>query len=193
MGPHFIGMTSEFNEDRRSFGKAEEQIREARMLASRLQRAINTGRSTLNKMREVDKLVSHRLTTKTASTLQVIDNLAKETRNEAIKEEINKIYIKLLALFNEFKLIEDKGYGTMVRPGGMVDVNRLNNLIDVDTDLLSIVASLYEFVKKISPKKSVNVNECEEILHVLGDIILALRRRDEIIRITSQKVKKSQL
>ncbi|MCP8308549.1 MAG: hypothetical protein H3Z54_07625 [archaeon] len=187
-------MTSGFNEDGKSAGKAEEQIREARMLASRLQRAINTGRSTLNKMREVDKLVSHHLTTKTASNLQIIDNLVKEARSETIKEEFNKIYIKLLDLFNEFKLIEDKGYGTMVRSGGMVDVNRLNDLIDVDTDLLSIVTLLYEFVKKMSLKKSANVNEREEILHVLDDIVLALRRRNEIVRTAVQRrVKRSQL
>ncbi|MCP8309388.1 MAG: hypothetical protein H3Z53_05715 [archaeon] len=187
-------MTNRFNEDGKSAGKAEEQIREARMLASRLQRAINTGRSTLNKMREVDKLVSRRLTTKTASTLQIIDNLAKEAQSETIKEKFNKIYIKLLDLFNEFKLIEDKGYGTMVRSGGMVDVNRLNNLIDVDTDLLSTVTLLYEVIERMSLKRSANVDERKEILHIIDDIVLALRRRNEIIRVASRRrVKRSLL
>jgi signal transduction histidine kinase len=187
-------MTNKFNEDRGSAGKAEEQIREARMLASRLQRAINTGRSTLSKMREVDKFVSHYLTTKMASILQIIDNLAKGARSVIIKEELNKIYIKLLDFFNEFKLMEDRGYGTTVGSGGTLDVNKLNNLIDVDTDLLSIVALLYEFVEKISLKKSTNVNERIEILHILNDIVSALRRRDRIMKTVGQrKVKRSQI
>ncbi len=186
-------MTSEPNEDGRSTGRAGEQIKEVRMLASRLQRAINTGHSTLNKMGEVDQLVSHRLTTKTAATLQILDSLAKEARNEIVKEEFNRIYIRLLDLFNEFKLIEDRGYRTMVRSGGMVDANRLNDLIDVDTDLLGTITLLFEFVQKISLKKSTNVNELKEILHILDDIVLALRRRNEIVRLTIQrKVKKSQ-
>lgn len=187
-------MTSEPNEDGKSAGRAGEKIREVRMLASRLQRAINTGHSTLNKMREVDKLVSHRLTAKTAATLQTIDNLAKEARSENVKEEFNKIYIKLLDLFNEFKLIEDRGYRTMVRSERIVDASRLNDLIDVDTDLLGAVNLLYEFVEKISLKKSTNANELKEILHILDDIVLALRRRNEIVRMAIQrKVKKSQL
>jgi len=187
-------MTNRFNEDGKSAGKAEEQIREAKILASRLQRAINTGRSTLNKMREVDKLVSHRLTTKTASTLQIIDNIAKEARSEIIKEEFNRVYIRLLDLFNEFKLTEEKGYGTMVRSRGMVDVNRLNNLIDVDTDLLSMVTLLYEVVERISLKKSANVDERKEISHIIDDIVLALRRRNGIIRVAGRRrVKRSQL
>jgi len=186
-------MTSGSNEDGKSAGKAGEQIREARMLASRLQRAINTSHSTLNKMREVDRLVSNRLTTKTASTLQIIDNLAKESRSETVKEEFNRVYIKLLDLFNEFKLIEGRGYRTIVRSGGLIDANRLNDLIDVDTDLLGTVNLLYEFVEKISLKKSTNVNELKEILRILDDIVLALRRRNEIVRMTIQrKVKKSQ-
>jgi hypothetical protein len=174
-------MTSEFNEDGKSAGKAEEQIKEARMLASRLQRAIDTGRSTSSKMMEIDKFVSHRLITKTASALQIIDNLAKEARSVAMKEEFNRIYIKLLALFNEFKLIENKGYGTMVR-SGLVDVNRLNDLIDVDTDLLNTVTLLHNFVVRISSKRSVKVDERKEILEMLDEIILALTRRNEIMR-----------
>ncbi|MEM2873588.1 MAG: hypothetical protein QXD82_05410 [Nitrososphaerales archaeon] len=179
-------MTSEFNDDSKSAGKAEEQIKEARMLASRLQRAIDTGRSTLSKMVEVDRFVSHRLTTKTASALQIIDNLAKEARSVSMKEEFNRIYIKLLALFNEFKLIENKGYRTMVR-SGLVDVNRLNDLIDVDTDLLNIVTLLHNFVGRISLKRSVKVDERKEILEMLDDIILALTRRNEIMRKVERK------
>ncbi|MEM3531174.1 MAG: hypothetical protein QXD42_05200 [Nitrososphaerales archaeon] len=174
-------MTSKFNEDGKSAGKTEDQIREAKIFASRLQRAISTGHTTQSKMREVNKFISHRLITKTASILQNIDNLAKETRSITIKEDFNRIYIKLLSIFNEFKLMESKGYETMVR-SGKVDVDRLNDLIDVDTELSNMVVLLYEFVERLSLKKSTKVNERKEILHMLDDVILALKRRNEIIK-----------
>ncbi|MEM3437952.1 MAG: hypothetical protein QXP55_05445 [Nitrososphaerales archaeon] len=178
-------MTGKFNEDGKSTGKTEEQIKEAKILASRLQRAINTGRSTQSKMKEVNKFIGHNLITKTASILQIIDNLAKEARSITLKEDFNRIYIKLLGIFNEFKLIECKGYETMVR-SGRVDVSRLNNLIDIDTELSNMVILLYEFVEKLSLKKSAKVNERKEILHILDDMIFALRRRNEIIRTMSK-------
>jgi hypothetical protein len=179
-------MTSGFNGDRKSAGEAEEQIREAKMLASRLQRAINTGRSTQSKMREVNKFFSHHLITKTASILQTIDNLAKEARSIAIKEDFNRIYIKLLGIFNEFKLMEGKGYETMIRSGTVVDVNKLNDLIDIDTDLSTMVVLLYEYVEKLSLKKSTKVNERKEILHMLDDIVFTLKKRNEIIKIVEE-------
>ncbi|MCP8306343.1 MAG: hypothetical protein H3Z49_04470 [archaeon] len=173
-------MTSESNGDGGSTGKAE-QIKEARMLASRLQRAIDTGRSTLTKMREVDKLVSNRLITQTAYILKTIDNLRDRTQKSSKREKLNKIYLELLDLFNEFKLMEDRGYGTMVRSSNIVDASRLDELIDVDTELLSTIALLYKLASKISVKKSISLNMCKEILCMIDDLLLALRRRYNII------------
>ena len=82
-----------------------QQIKEARMLASRLQLAINTGRSTTIKMKEVDKLISHRLTMQMASNLQKINEIIDQTKNEIVREQLNKIYLIFLDLFNEFKNI----------------------------------------------------------------------------------------
>ncbi|MCP8312081.1 MAG: hypothetical protein L6M37_03895 [Candidatus Methylarchaceae archaeon HK02M1] len=175
-----LGMTSESNGDGKSTGKAQ-QIKEARMLASRLQRAIDTGRSTLIKMREVDKLVSNRLTTQTAYILKTIDNLGGKTQNSSKKGKLNKIYLKLLDLFNEFKLMEARGYKTMVRSRNIVDAKRLDELIDVDTELLSAIALLFKLASKISSKKSISLNMCKEILYMIDDLFLALRKRYEII------------
>jgi len=173
-------MTNRSNGDSGSAGKAE-QIKEARILASRLQRAINTAHSTSTKMREVDKLISNRLTIQTAYVLQTIDDLMGKTQSERKKENLNKIYLKLLDLFNEFKLMEAHGYETIVRFGKIEDVNKLNEMIDVDTDMLSTIALLYNLFSKISLKKSISINQCKEILYIIDDILLASKKRYELI------------
>jgi len=184
-------MTIGSNGDSGMAGKTK-QIKEARMFASRLQHAINTGRSTLPKMREVDKMVSNRLTTQTAYVLQTINNLMRKTLDAGTKEKLNKIYLELLNLFNEFKLMESRGYGTMVRSRGIVNSSRLDELVDLDTELLSTIALLYRLTSKTSIRKSISVNKCKEILYMIDDMLVTLKRRYKLIEVVYKRRSKKE-
>lgn len=158
-------------------GKSEQQLKGAQRLASKLQRALTTGHVASSEMREVDEHLSRNLTTLLANSLQALDTLANRSRDLQTREKLGALYVQTMGVFNTLKSLETVGYTQLVTGRDTVDPVLLNQLIDLDSELSSLVMTFGDLVARLARRSLVTEADHVDAMTLTKEILVQVRRR----------------
>ncbi len=131
-------------------------------------------------MRAVDRHISSYLTSKTANILDIIDSLQNGSRSARSKEMMGQLYIDVMRVFGESQSLESHGYSSLIQADGKIDSDKLDELIDLDSEMSSYTAGLERVIVSVENRNGVSNGEYLQIRQFI-DIILELLERRRVL------------
>lgn len=150
-------------------------------LASKLQRASETGLGTVKDMSQVDRTVDRKTITHLASTLKDLDVIRSRAKNQKSKETVSLLYLDVMEIFNEYQKGDTGAYRSLLRKDGRINSSDLDNLVDLDTDISLGINTLAQTVSEQTKTVSLRKSVIENITLGLDEIKADVRKRMKII------------
>ncbi len=101
-------------------------------LASLLQKALDSGRSNYVEMSEISRYVSYYVKTQIDDSTMYMDYILNNYRDD---NDFRRLRDDLVTFFNGLNESTSSGYEKLVAPNGGVNINMLEKLIKVDTEI----------------------------------------------------------
>ncbi|MEM4298082.1 MAG: hypothetical protein QW815_06930 [Nitrososphaerota archaeon] len=161
--------------------RPEEDLRNVQRLASRLQRMVKTGQGFPLVLKQVDEHFLNLVSQEISEILGRIEFLMGRTEEASLKEGLGQIYISMVDLLEDFESRGGHSYQRLLESARSVDPVRLNNLIDVDSELVFSLSKLKEVLKNLSPQ-NIDKSELQELHSLLDDVCSTLSARAKIVK-----------
>ena len=170
-------LTDRVERDRRTTGEGRKHLKGAQKLASRLQRTVNTGRANRSQMREVDKFMSQHLSSEISSILETLDSHISNLPSLASKEKLSELFSKSTQILDQIKNMEFEGYQNLVGQTRRTNPVILDKLINVDTDISTLLLTLRADVSKLVKSEKLIATEYQKMSGGLDEAIRTLEGR----------------
>jgi len=157
------------------------EIKGIQRLASKLQRASETGFGTIKDMSLVDRTVDRKIISHLASTLKDLDMIGSRAQNPKSKESVSLLYLNVMAIFNDYQKGDAGAYRSLIREDGQINSSDLNTLVDLDTDISLGVNTLALNVSEQTKTASLRKSASENIKLGLDEIKADVTKRMRII------------
>jgi len=146
-------------------------------LASKLQRASETGFGSIKDMAQVDRTINRKIITRLASTLKDLDLIGSRVKNLKSKESISLLYLDVMEIFNEYQNGDGDAYTSLLKEDGEINSSQLNALLDLDTDLSLGINTLALKVSEHAKNASLGKSACENLALGLHEIKADVAKR----------------
>ncbi len=150
-------------------------------LASKLQRASETGFGSIKDMEQVDRTIDRKIITRLASTLKDLDMIGSRAKNLKSKEFVSVLYLNVMEIFNEYQKGDGDAYRSIVREGGQINSSDLNALVDLDSDLSLGINTLALKISEHARTASLSKSTYENIALGLDDLKADVLKRIGLI------------
>ncbi len=141
-------MASEPDGERNPHNLSEDRLRGVQKLVSKLQKAVTKGRTSETTLREADLYIGRLLTSQIGQILQYLDDITAKAGKLETKEKFGKLYLRLMGSFKSLKAMEGKAYSKFVGSKSSLDVDALSDLIDIDSELATILFRMSSWLSK---------------------------------------------
>ena len=141
-------MASEPDGERTPHNLSEDRLRGVQKLVSKLQKAVTKGRTSETTLREADRYIGRLLTSQIGQILQYLDDITANAGRLETKEKFGKLYLRLMGSFKSLKAMEGKAYSEFVGSKSSLDVDALSDLIDIDSELATILFRMSSWLSK---------------------------------------------
>ena len=148
MAEQIVLMASEPDGEGTPRNLSEDRLRGVQRLVSRLQKAVTKGRTSENTLREADNYIGRLLTSQIGRILQYLDDITAKAGKLETKEKLANLYLRLMGSFKSLKAMEGKAYSEFVGSRSSLDANSLSDLIDIDSELATILFRMSSWLSK---------------------------------------------
>ena len=163
----------------RSAGKEGNNIRSVQLLASKVQKAIDSGRASKRTTQDVDASLSTTYSLLFAKILHVIDDLVV-IRGAAPMGKINKISTRIDKILDSFRAT--KGYTMLLKKNGQINSRALNQLVEVDNDMGTLLSNMLSKVSTIRSSRRIRTADIAEITSTVTILERTVSDRSSLLR-----------
>jgi hypothetical protein len=169
-------MTRSSDRDHRITSKTSCKLKNAQKLASRLQKIINTGKTSKRDLIQIDRFFSYCLHEQTESIIQAINSSL--VNGIKLKNKEKSFYHSLIDSLKELRSIIDVcRYSDLIKKDNTVSIKKLNNIINIDSELISIIISIREYLFNKLLKKEFLREDHTEGSYFLNELIVIFKNR----------------
>jgi hypothetical protein len=175
-------MASEPDGERTPHNLSEDGFRGVQKLVSKLQKAVTKGRTSESTLKEADRYIGRLLTSQIGQTLQYLDDVTAKAGRLETKEMFGKLYLRLMGSFKSLKAMEGKAYSEFAGSKSSLDVNALSDLIDIDSELATILFRMSSWLSKhrnLPVTAESDVTLLSEMVDLLQDNV---KRRENLVQ-----------
>jgi len=148
-------------------------------LASLLQKALDSGRSNYVEMNEISRYVSYYVKTQIDDSTMYMDYILNNCRDD---NGFRRLREDLVALFNGLNETTSNGYEKLVAPNGSVNVNMLEKLIKVDTEITNLMNLIKNALMAAKNNGGLTDYELKEIDSVANELHRNIDERKGIVK-----------
>ena len=148
-------------------------------LASLLQKALETGRSSYVEMNEISRYMGYYVKTQTDDTSMYMDYLLNNYKNGM---KIKRLRDDLMNVFARINKNIISGYERLVAPNGKVSKSLLGQLIQIDTELTTTMNAIKSALMNAKKYGEMPEDEVKEIASMVDDLALAITERKKILK-----------
>lgn len=148
-------------------------------LASLLQKALDTGRSNYVEMSEISRYVSYYIKTQVDDSVMYMDYILNNYRDD---NSFRRFRNDLVTLFNDLNETATNGYEKLVAPNGSVNSERLEELIQIDTEITGTINLIRNTLRAAKNSGEVTDNDLKEIDAVVSELGKNIGKRKNIVR-----------
>lgn len=160
----------------------EDRLKGVQKLASKLQKAVTKGRTSGNTMQEADRYIGNFLTFQIGQILQYLDDITTRAAKLETKEKLGNLYLRLMNSFKSIKAMEGGAYAAFARTRSSLDVNALSDLIEIDSELATVLSRMSHWLSRHRGAAVVGNNE----VLMLGEMVDLLQdnvnRRESMVQ-----------
>lgn len=167
-------MTAEPDKKSGSAEKISIDLIGAQRLASKIQRVVRLGKSTKGEMKETDIFYYNYLSLQIKNMLNELEQLKNKSWSTRSKKLLNEIYINIFNVLNELSSFQQIGYNNVVDLKGNANIIKLNMLINIDTEISSLIIHLKNNIKKLESNtrliKAIH-NQIQQLISIFNELI----------------------
>lgn len=137
-------------------------------LASLLQKALDTGRSSYIEMNEVSRYLGYYVKTQVEDSVRYMDFILNNYRDDNYFRHLRRNLLKLFGVLGDVAL---NGYEKLVSPNGSINKNTLEELIYIDSEItnaMKVIKNALMSAKNNGEVTDHDLTEIEGIAKELG-------------------------
>jgi hypothetical protein len=147
-------------------------------LASLLQKALETGKSSYVEMNEITRYVNYYVKTHVDDSCMYLDYMINKHNNG---EAFGGLADELRSAFGDLSKIVCEGYEKLVAPNGNVNRALLDRLIQVDSEITSTVNMIRNTLMGAKNNGQMNKDDIKEISRMLMELAANANERKKIL------------